>query len=445
VATTVFCCGAECGIVVAGQTGGGTLHWNTALNSPAVTTSTVRSGDRAYLFSANNLPCRLEHAVTGSPTVGVMRVYIRFPAGQLPDANCTVCGFVDAGNQPIGVQYNTATQTLSGIALATLGGSFPVVEDTWYRIDLRATVSATRQVEWQVDGVAQTGASQGAASTLATARIGVQLINNTLDVAGQMLADDILLSVTSGDYPLGASSVVRVALDSDGTHSFSANTDFEYNDTTGIATNATNTYTYIDELPTGVTDFLACTGAAAGEYLEWNVGTMPETPDSINGVEVVSAHHSQGTAANKQSLRMIDGVTTANVLTDADFSHTQIGYNSTHYTLAPSAVPWTQALVEALKFRWAGSFTAVDISPVPYIDGLMLEVDYVPNTTPIVTLELNQALACFTIDNLVQFSVGSPPQPPVVGAPGNAFVRRFGVGSRLNHVHRFLLDETEDR
>jgi len=248
------------------------------------------------------------------------------------------------------------------------------------------------------------------------------------------------MSATNGDYPLGAGVTVRTTVTADGTHSFNAAGDFKYNNTTNIATNATDTFTYVDDLLTGITDYIAAVAASAGEYVEWTMGSLPFTATTINGVEVVSAHHSSGTAANKQSLRMMDGATASDVLVDADFSNTGIGYNSTHYAVAPSTSgAWTQALVQALKFRWSPSFTAVLETPVPFIDGLMLEVDCVATSTPIVSMSLQTALMCFTINALITINVGGAS----FGAnPASAFVSRVRADRDL--VQRHTAGNPED-
>jgi hypothetical protein len=79
----------------------------------------------------------------------------------------------------------------------------------------------------------------------------------------------------------------------------------------------------------------------------------------------------------------VDGGTVVDVFTDVDLSQTTIVINGKQYATAPSSgVAWTIAQVNAIKVRWGSSWTAVDIAPVPFIDGLLCEVDYAPSSFP---------------------------------------------------------------
>lgn len=441
--TPVFCCGAECGITTVGASiTGANVHWDVKTGSPTIVSALRGSGSRAYSFPAAGSACDLRKTISNTPTVAVARAYISFTS--LPNLTCNVFGFFTASSNFVGVRFNPTGNVLEGVGGATAGGSFAVSQNTVYRVDIRCTVSATLLCEWRVDGVAQTNASGAGTSTFNSFRIGVG-VSGSPAVTGTMAADDIIFTQTSADYPIGASTIKGLFPRADGTHNFLLAGNFKYNNSTNVATSATDVYSYLDDLLDNITDFIAAANADAGEYIEVLPQTFQEAVTSINGLEIVGAHHAAGTAANKQSLHILDGNTESAVFDDADLSQTSICYTSKHYAVAPStAAAWTRAKVEALKLRWASTFgTTEDIIPVPYLDGLCIEVDYVPTPTPTVQMALASGLMCFEVRNLITVTVGSL---PTVGTSGGAsLIRPMGLYLNANRVHRFMRGEGNDK
>jgi hypothetical protein len=441
--TTTFCCGAECGQVVGSAAVADLTHWDLDTGTPVISTSVYRAaggGIRSHQFSAAGSACDLRKTITAT-TVQVARAYVYFDV--LPDIACNIFGFFTASSNFVGIRYNPTGTKLEGICAAVVSTDSAVVTTgVWYRLDIRGTVSAALVLDSQVDGVALAQVSTGAATTITSYRIGLG-VSGSPAVTGTMYADDQETSGTSGDYPLGAGTVTGFRPIADGAHNFEAVGDFTYDGVTGIDPAATDTYTYVDDNIDNTTDFVAASAADAGEYLEWTLGTFPVAVNAIHGITVVGGHHAAGTAVNKQSLHFLDGQTDQAVFDDADMSATTLSITGKHFATAPStAAAWTQAQVEALRLRWGSTFGATeDIVPVPYLDSLCVEVGYTQD--PPVTLTLNQALACFGIDNLVQFSVGDPPNVGVEGAPGNAFVRRLGLGTKDKYIRRFMRPEDQ--
>jgi hypothetical protein len=430
---------------------GASKHWDatsgTAANpgSGAETAVVLRgSSQRAWRFSTNGTARATLDKTLATPTAIVARCYVRF--GSLPNLDVGIIGAMNGATE-YSVFYDTSAGGLAVRHGTTQAGAFPVVVDTWYRIDLKFDVSANpHTLDWQVDGAAQTQLTRAvAAASFTPFRIGCGL-SGTVLVNATVYVDDVMLSITGADYPLGAGTCVGLQPIADGTHSFSAATDFEYNDSTGIPTTATDTWSYVDDTLTGTTDFIAAVGNAGGEYLEWTYRQLPGDVNTVNGLEVVSAHNAQGTNANTQSLRVLDGATLHNVFSDVDFSisGTNTTVTSKSYSTAPSSgVAWTAAKVNALKTRWTSSFTTPDVTPAPYIQGIRLECDYVVSNA--VPWQLTKGQACYTVDHLIRFGTTVNPPPPTANA-SNAFVTRFGVrGGNSEHVHRFLRGETEDR
>lgn len=373
----------------------------------------------------------------------------------LPNGNTNLMQMVAGAGADINLRYLTAsTQLCVSIGDATQSAAkYTVTTGVWYVVEIEAdAASGTRagvariRTDLQADSeaTALSITSAIAASTFTTFRIGGSVDATTTET--DVYFTDIVHSSTDGDYPLGNGIGVTLRPNADGTHNIGATSSFTYNDVTETDdTTPTDTYTYVDDVLDNTTDFMAASGVNEEEFLEWLYQSMTGTGvGTINGVEVVAAYHASATTAvNTSTLRLVDGGTTDDVFTDLDASETSLTHYSKHYATAPSTdAAWTRTLVNALRTRWGASWTAVDISPVPYMDAVVLEVDFT-RTAP--TLTLNEALACWTIDDQIQLSVGSPPVVGVEGAPGNAFVRRLGLGVRGNYVHRIMRDEVDDR
>jgi hypothetical protein len=391
VPTPTFICGAECGNTLPGTLIPGTeKHWDAKQGTPSIDSTIAHAGGYSFLHSTSASVSFLEKTFT--LTDGVFRAYVYLQT--LPpstDIRNPIVGFAVTGGLNYAVGYDPATGlwgATAGTALSLLTGP-PAVAGRWYRIEGKASVGASpHTIDWSVDGVPQTQVTRAATATAFIAfRHGCsfQTTNPTNYIVN---VDDVTLSETLADYPLGPGLVAGLHLRADGTHNMSAVTDFKVNNTTNMSSiNPTDTWTHLVGLMDNITDFLAASGVSAGEYLEWLLESMPDAL-VINGVEFVMSCHSAGTAANKATLRMIDGATTIDVFTDLDISNAALSLFSTTMLTAPSGGAWTKAKLDALKLRWGSSWTAVDISPVPFIDGVRLEVDYVPlPTQPLVRLQ----------------------------------------------------------
>jgi hypothetical protein len=387
--TTTFCCGAECEVSTSGALPSPSQrHWT---GSNAVIIGPGRNGGKAFRF--NTLGAAddgwIRRDVTAH-TIRVIRAYIKFDT--LPNTDCTILQMkvdpVGDGDSPR-IDYNAAAHTITAQVGGTATGATPmvVVAGVWYRIDWKGDVSANpRTSALKVDGVDKGVASKAVvACTASQINLGVAVTFN--NVLADVSWDDIVMSAgAAGDYPFGAGQIVGLVPTADGVHSFGATGRFRSNDSADLAQSTTQAFSFINHRLSSINAFLATgAGLLAGEYLEIRIGGMPAA-DTVRCVEVVSAHHAPNTSANKQSLRMVDGVSTDDVITDSDFSQITLCYNSKHYPTKPSGGAWTTAILNALKFRWASSFTAVDVSPSAYLDGIVVEVDYAAASSVTVNL-----------------------------------------------------------
>jgi hypothetical protein len=340
-------------------TGGG-LFSN--VNGAGVTADAAVARTGAYSLKIVD-PAGSNHSarLAAAGTVAVVRLYLRLAS--LPPADVAELLSVDiaAGND-LRVGFQTSSNKLTirfGNAAVTLAKT-AVSADTWYRLDVRVTAGTTpRTADWELDGVPQASVSSaGAASTVNTLRLG-STVNADDDT---VYFDDVLISATSGDFPIRGGGVVGLRPNGMGTNVNPAS--FSHEDATPIDA---NTYTRLADNPLGsVTQYVRQQVIGAGDYLEL---TMADTAAScIVGVSGIVAYHSAGTPVNNGKASIFDGAT-ERVIVSGDMSLVPLQYASA--IVAPAAGTWTTGAVNGLQARVGYS---ADVTPNPYWDSVLLEV-----------------------------------------------------------------------
>jgi len=146
---------------------------------------------------------------------------------------------------------NTTTQQRSASTISA---------GTEYVIDFRRTFSGgTLTVEWKIDGVTQTNVVK---SSSGATGLGGYEIGTIQDIATDKVVDhyfdDLVLSKTSGDYPLGAYNVKGYRPGAVGTHNLDANPSSYIKHVSGAATaltpSETTSYQAIDDSPLMTSD-----------------------------------------------------------------------------------------------------------------------------------------------------------------------------------------------
>jgi Tfp pilus assembly protein PilX len=256
-----------------------------------------------------------------------------------------------------------------------------VALDTWYTFDLRMQVlgTNTRMVEWYIDGVAQPTLSvvDAAASPVGPRIAFGQYVLTSPNYGSAYTAyfDDVVISTTSGDFPLGPLNVAPKLPNEMGTGGGAA-TSFQNNDNSAI--NATS-WQRIDEQPmTALADYLKQV-AGSSDYVQVRFQDTTET--CIRGASMVTALHSAGTASNSGSVNAVMFLpgTWLYPITAGDFSETTLRYGQrvlSQNSLTPGVGPWSQGLVNGTEARFGFS----DFNPVPYWDAILMEVAYHPLT-----------------------------------------------------------------
>lgn len=377
-ATPVLCCGAECGI-------NGNLHWSAA-STGTFSTSTVRTGLRSVRVN----PTAAVGNAPGRPIFGgtmfVGRFYLYIASNPAVDCGLVGCD-ITADGKMVGLIYKASDgKCYAGRdnAAPTFGATGVTVSTgTWHLVDVKVNVVANPwTIDVRVDGVdlgQHTVAS--AASTINVHRVGSDGVTHTFDI----FVDDVLVSLTSGDYPLGAGYVLSYIPNADGSHNVAGAADFKKGTNATPAgvdiTNATtDAYQWIDERPLPTTSIDFINGIAppnATDYVEWQYEDSAE-PVAPRAVEAIIVYHDAGGAGTDNfsvTLRDSNGGTTADIMPAATRNvGTTISYSRAHFATIPGGGAWTTLAFNALRSR----FLVSDASPDPYIDAAMLEAEFVP-------------------------------------------------------------------
>jgi hypothetical protein len=340
-------------------TGGG-LFSNVNGTGVSADNGVARSG--SYSLKIDD-PAGANHSarIAAAGNTAVVRLYLRLAS--LPAADVAELMSVDlaaGADLRLGYQASSGRLTIRFGNGALTSASTTVTAGTWYRIGLRVTANTNpRTVDWQIDGASQASVSSAvAASVVNTVRFG-STVNADAYTANY---DDVIISATSGDYPLGAGSVLGLRPNGMGTSVTPGS--FRHED--GSAIDA-NTYLRLADDPLSIaTQYVRQQVIGAGDYLEL---TMADTAAScIVGVSGIVAYRAAGTPVDNGKASLFDGAT-ERVLFSGDMSQTTLQYVSA--MVPPAGGNWTTSEVNGLIARVGYSS---DVTPNPYWDALMLEV-----------------------------------------------------------------------
>jgi len=344
----------------AASTAGGGLF--TTINGAGVTIDSALSRSGAYSLRIADAAGSAHNAsVSVGTAVAVMRFYVRLAA--LPAADVTELAVFDAAaGTDLRLGYRSASQALSlrfGGAAANVSTA-PITAGTWQRLDIRFTANTNpRTADWQVDGVAQTAVSTGGASTTVS---GIVFGSTVAADAYTASYDDLLVSGTSAEFPIGDGSVVALRPDAMGTSNNPGS--FRHEDTSAIDA---STYLRLDDDPlSGTAQYVRQQFGTAADYIELTFQDTALT--CISGLSGIVSYHSAGAGANDGKTSLFSGAT-ERVIYAGDMSEVSLFYRSA--TIAPPGATWTTGAVNGLVGRFGYS---ADNNPSPHWDGLLLEL-----------------------------------------------------------------------
>jgi hypothetical protein len=268
--------------------GGGTLP-NHGGGGWSFDTSIKRTADHA---------CSAKLVTDGAGTFNIRRtiastmvvgsVYVLIPSPPSGDIKITNMG-LSAGVAQISVKGTTGNIALKVGSGTEVVSSLPLANNVWHRIDWKCdTTGATALLDAKVDGVDASQASLSLASANIT---NVMLGPNTVDAAGTIYFQDLVWSVTAGDYPLGDHICLGSTINGTGTHNKGAGT---WADEAGNTSDA-ELLNSVDDAWNGTTPELSQTGedyvvksagVTATEYLEFTIEDAAAVASNVWGAQL---------------------------------------------------------------------------------------------------------------------------------------------------------------
>ena len=371
--TLTYITGWEHGVL--SLSGGGLVNdWANA----SISSTTVRNGGYALRLNPVAAVAYWEKAIEGTlPTILVARFYVRFAT--LPGVNIFIFNDDNASTNA-GIGYNNASGKFCTMLndIYGTGGGPTVVAGTWYRIDCKIDASTgTLTVDGQVDGSALTQSSGAFASATFNAyKIGPNATTSTMD----LYADDLIVSHTAGDYPLGAGYVKRFSPNAVGTHNLEASPSSAFfrdegGAETAIATGETASSQNLDDVPLNADEdhVLVENDASltAAHYLEYGFTDSVESAE-VHGVRALVALR-QDTVANCDiTARLREGGVDATIYT-GDVNNNFRIYKGTTFATKPSGGAWTEATLNSTVLRYGYT---IDADGRVRLDSSMVEVAF---------------------------------------------------------------------
>jgi hypothetical protein len=415
--------------------------FNSVVGGPTIN-ETSRSGNYSLRVSKNTgSSTYVSKTSLGGGSAVTMRLAVRL--GSLPAANQAEFVKIDigtGGDAILGYNNTAPRQFTLGYVGGTqqLGPAAGLVVGQWYRIDLRVDVTTDpHTIDWQVDGVAM---SQATISQAADTFAGAINLGSTVNADNYFVTyDDILVSATAADYPIGEGRILPLVPDS-----YVTKNDFAtayLKETNGTTDLSSTTYQLLDETPmSNNSDYVQqTTGSATDYWAEFGFQDVTRTT-CINGVSAVAALHSAGTSANNVRTAIRTGGVERLVHSGDSVATAGLQYRSA--VVASVDGSWDSSEISAVTAR-IGYHRAA--GSVPYWDGLRLEYDQAPNAASVYA---NVVLA----DNPASYwrlgeTGSSGTAGAAAGAPTGNYVNSpiIGVGGAVGDLNTsVVLDGSND-
>jgi hypothetical protein len=346
------------------------------------------AGNYAYLEAPNGV------------TLGnwqVVHVAIRFGALPTKEANVISLTPVSASGwaHPAGYLYYKPSTGKWAVGLGSSSitvsqeSSVSVALDTWYSFDLRMQVigTNTRMLEWFIDGVAQPTASvvdsAGSGSGPRVAFGQYVLTSPNYGSAYTAYFDDVVISTTSADYPIGDIKITPLL--PNGIHADPLSYLGFFQDDDSTAVDALS-YQRTDEVPmTPTTDWIKQITSSGGGYVGIDFADTTET--CIRGASIVAGMKAQsGAPSAALGTNYLGPATGANntVWSSASgpalpttLAYAQEALTTSCCPSSPGVGPWTQAGVNAAWGLFGYCINATSTRR-PELHSMILELAYRP-------------------------------------------------------------------
>jgi hypothetical protein len=367
-----FVCGWECRInAVSAANVPVETHWQSFVNAPTISTTTVRSGTASGRINPSATTQYWSRTI--AQTVVSCRIYLN--VATFPTTTQSILAFVNASGTAFVRLGNAGQLYLDMGAASDVAVGSPISTGTWHYLDLLADASTgTAVLKGKLDGGTEAqGSVAQASANFTAARFGPQAATSF-----DLFFDDLVMGNAAADYPIGPGEVERLLPSADGTHSFTA-ADFGYDAAGGdVATSATDVYAKLDDSDAmSIADFIRQKVVRSTGYVE------VQFADPISGqapqiVAAVLSMHSSATTANTVGWKWNDNGTIA-AISDAagdglsDISNTAVAHIYKALTTKPSGGAWTLSAIQGIRVR--GGYST-SVASLPYWDGVILEVAF---------------------------------------------------------------------
>ena len=388
-ATPIWLTGFEHGIY--SLNGGGLFNSVSGSGTPSVVTTKKNTGSYALKIVSASDYAYVIKTVSGSPTTLVYRFYFHFDTS-FPAVNVEIFSASLASGSWLSVYFDQATSKIGvGRQSGTVGGtprlsSSTISVNTWYYVDVKAVVTGgTFTMDWYLNGVAQ---SQYTETIAATSFIDVAIGPDASNTS-TIYYDDVVLSVTAGDFPIGAGGTEALLPTSDGSHN--AGTNIMENQA-GSDIGAVAAWSLIDDIPMSTaTEYIRQLANGTGNYAEVQFANIAAVHNAIIGAMGVLAYTAASTSGNNGGCIMSkDDFSTQTVVWGvagalADYSDGSL--TDLYYKSVILANVNNDTTVNALEARMGYSG---DANPDPYWINLIAEVAYTVAAGPVIPVFMNQ-------------------------------------------------------
>lgn len=328
----------------------------------------------------------------------VFRFKVNFTT--LPNID-TGIGLISGNN--VGAFFKQSDSNIyAGTSTANLGATgVSVTTGVTYYIDVRVNTTAN---PWLID-VSVNGSACGQRSTASAADTGAQsvVLGFTGAVTASAKFDDVILSTTSGDYPIGDGKVLGFVPNADGTHTATTTTIVKGTAASptggGNVAGATDVFNWVNARPIGggATDATRLVNQqTVGTTLYAEVDFEPTTEvNAPRAVEVLTADQQASTAVGGFSTKLNDNGTEDVIITRSAAGVVTDRFVTKQYATMVGGGAWTLIRFNALKARFGYSG---DATPDQYWRGIMIEAEFavvaaafIPKLPIVITQAINRS------------------------------------------------------
>lgn len=265
------------------------------IGSPSIQSSVKNTGLYAIQFNnASAVASYVEKSLGGNQTNVVGRLYFRYDT--LPGVRAEIVMHAGSAMSGPRIMLNPANSKVY-VAFGATGGiasNMTISLGQWYRLEWRVIVSGTTAtIDWKIDETDQT-------QLIDTVPVGGVVTNTRLGfntaTTGNLYIDDVVLSTTPADYPIGPGGTQLRQPSADGTHVPGTNV---IEDQAGNDIGAVTAYDKLNSVPASAATYIRQAATGAGNYAEVLIEDLTDAHSAVIGAQAILAYTSATTSSNK--------------------------------------------------------------------------------------------------------------------------------------------------